>query len=198
MIKIMLFLISFSALAADKYIFAVFHGYGYPENENVKTRTKISPELQKAKIIKVFDSAHNVRKKSYAEILASFECQGGIQKRKDLGLVILGYSWGAKKAYDFSKEYFEKCGRKADRAYMIDGVLKLVTRFPFAPIAQVCKNYYKTINPIKGRALKECENFDRTQICLYPDGSQKKGFDCHQAVILDSQKLATEDMVKNL
>lgn len=198
MIKIIFFLISFSAFSAEKYIFAVFHGYGYPENETVKIRTNISPELQKAKIVKVYDSAHNVREKSYSEILDNFQCQGGIQKRKDLGLVILGYSWGAKKSYDLSKDYFEKCGRKADRAYMIDGVLKLVTRFPLAPIAQVCKNYYKTINPIHGKALKNCENFDLTKICVFPDGSQLKGMPCHQTVILEGQKLAIEDMLKNL
>lgn len=202
MIKISIYclglFLSFSSFSAEKYILVLFHGYGGPENVDIKERSKIPDYLSSSKVVKFYDGSHNVSEKKFFQVLDNFQCQNGSQNRKDLGLVIIGYSWGAKRAYDFSKEYLEKCGRKADRAYMIDGVLKLITKFPFPPIATVCKNWYKTINPIRGRPFKNCENFDKTELCTHLGGEYDKGFKCHQFIITTGTEWALKDIAQNL
>lgn len=202
MIKTSIFLIgllfSFATFSAEKYILVLFHGLGGPENVDIKERSKLPEDLAATKVIKIYDGSHNVSEKKFFQVLDNFACKNGTQTRKDLGLVIIGYSWGSKRAYDFSKEYQEKCGRKADRAYMIDGVLKLITKFPFPPIATVCKNWYKTISPIRGRPFKNCENFDKTELCTHMGGEYNKGFKCHQWIITLGTKWAIDDIAQNL
>ena len=175
----------------------IYHGHcsrdgGYSSND-IDEIENVPETLKAAGVVRAFNAAHGINKRKFKNFFKNFNCKNGVQQ-KDLGLIIIGYSWGAERSYDLSKAYLKKCGRKADRAYMIDGIKKIITQFTKTPVAVVCKNYYKTISPIRGRALKGCENFDKTEICKLEDGSTLAGMECHQAVLKAGYKLAIKDI----
>ena len=200
--KILIFLfsllISFSSNSetnfSKKYILITFHGLGGYESENLDEATNISESLKAAGVVKMFNAGHGVSKRKFDLVLDNFGCQNGKQNQKDLGLIIIGYSWGARKSYEFSKTYLKKCGQKAERAYMIDGIQKLVTQFKHTPEAKMCKNFYKTISPIRGTSLKDCQNTDLTEICKTEGGGYLEGMPCHQLVISEAYKLVMNDI----
>ncbi len=184
------------AVRPHNYILAVFHGLGsgktFNEEQNLPQR------VSSAGVVKMYNSGHDVSDRNLKEILKNFDCANGKQKNKDLGLVIIGYSWGARASYEFSKDYLEKCGQKAERAYMLDGVQKLISQFKHAPVAKVCNNYFKTLSPIRGRALEGCENHDMTDLCKNSDGSYGDSWECHGKVINRAMELVYEDMDQSL
>jgi len=184
--------VSFSSFSAEKYIMVIFHGLGGFNSGSMEQAETVSSELRNVGVEKVYNGGHGVSKRKFSQVLDNFDCRNGNLLREDLGLIIIGYSWGARKSYDFSKTYLKKCGRKADRGYMLDGVQKLITQFRHAPVAQVCKNYYKTISPIRGRSLKNCENFDLTDICR--DSGTTDGMRCHQMVLQKGMQLSMQDL----
>lgn len=184
---------SYSKLRPQKYIMITIHGLGGYSSKNINEIPNVPETLKAAGIVKAFNAAHGISKSKFKKFFKNFNCKNGVQE-KDVGLIIIGYSWGAEISYKLSKAYLKKCGRKADRAYMIDGVKKLITQYNKTPIATVCKNYYKTISPIRGRALKGCENFDKTEICKLENGSTLAGMQCHQVVLKAGYKLAINDI----
>jgi hypothetical protein len=184
---------SFSELRPEKYLMVTVHGMGGYSSKNIDEIENVPEFLKAAGIERAFNAAHGISKGKFKNFFKNFNCKNGVQQ-KDIGLIIIGYSWGAARSYDLSKAYFKKCGRKADRSYMIDGIKKIVTQYKKTPIATVCKNYYKTISPIRGRALKGCENFDKTEVCRQENGTTLAGMQCHQAVLKVGYKLALEDI----
>jgi hypothetical protein len=187
-------LLSFSSYSAEKYIMVVFHGLGGFEADSMKEEANIPANLSGVGITKFYNAGHGVSDQKFTELLKNFNCRSGAAMNKDLGLIIVGYSWGARKSYEFSKTYEKKCGIKADRAYMIDGIQKLVSQFKNAPIAKICKNYYKTISPIRGRALDNCENTNLTEVCKIEGGQYLEGMPCHQAVLKEGFKMVMQDI----
>ena len=182
-------LISFSTFASGRYVMVVFHGLGGYESDRLEESTGVPTILTNAGVEKMYNAGHGVNKRKWQVVLENFDCRNGEQMEEDLGLIILGYSWGARKSYEFSKAYFKKCGRKADRAYMIDGIQKLITSFRKTPVAQVCKNYFKKKGVISGMALKNCENTNLTDICVNTNGMQ-----CHQVVLKEGYNLTMDDI----
>lgn len=183
-------LISFSSFASpDRYILVTFHGLGGLESGALEEALYITSNISDAGVERMYNAGHGVSKRKFKMVLDNFDCRDGKQMRADMGLIIIGYSWGARKSYDFSKAYFKKCGRKADRAYMIDGIQKLITSFRHRPVAQVCKNYYKRKGIISGKALEGCENFNKTEVC-----EKTSGMECHQKVLSEGLNLAMEDI----
>ncbi len=191
-------LLSFSSYAdtynSRKYIMVIFHGLGGYEANNLDMATKLPENLKMAGIEKMYNAGHGVSEKKFDVILNNFACKNGTRNQENLGMIIVGYSWGARKSYEFSKTYLKKCGQKADRAYMIDGVQKLVSQFKETPVAKVCKNFYKTISPIRGRDLKNCQNSDLTELCKQEGGAYSEGMPCHQTVLKAGFELVMEDI----
>ncbi|MFI5391012.1 MAG: hypothetical protein ACHQYQ_06590 [Bacteriovoracales bacterium] len=146
--------------------------------------------------MKVYEIGHSVDKKIFSQILKDFNCKNKIQNQKDLKIIIWGYSWGARNTYEFSKMFQNTCGRKADIGYLVDGVQKPISQFRRAPIANYCKNYYKTIYPIRGRPVDDCQNIDLTKTCIRADGSHLKGLECHQTVIFEGNEMVRDDLKK--
>lgn len=183
-------LFSFSTFASpDRYTLVIFHGLGGYEAKNLDEAQNIPENLSAIGVEKMYNAGHGVNKRKFKKVLENFECKNGQQMKDDMGLIIIGYSWGARKSYEFSKNYFKKCGQKADRAYMIDGIQKLITSFRHAPVAKYCKNFFKNKGIIGGMALKDCENFDKTEICERTSGMQ-----CHQQVLKEGFRLTMEDL----
>lgn len=90
------------------------------------------------------------------------------------------------------------CGRKLERAYMLDGIQKIAGQFKETPIANICKNYYKTNTPIRGRALENCENHDfTTRACTNRDGSISTGMQCHQQTLKAGYMASLADIAQN-
>lgn len=201
--KVLIFLLalmfSFSSHSENtlskRYILVTFHGLGsgstFNESEN------FPEELRNAGVIKMYNAGHDVRGRNLDVILQNFECKNGKQNQKDLGLIVIGYSWGARATYEFSKDYLEECGQKVERAYMLDGVQKIATQFRHTPVAKVCKNYYKTLSPIRGRALEGCENHDLTDLCKLENGEYGDSWECHGKVIKAGMDLAYKDIGQN-
>lgn len=194
-------LISFSSYSethdSKKYVLVIFHGLGGYESGNLDEATNLPEGLGNAGIEKMYNAGHGVSEGKFKLVLDNFACKNGVQTEKNLGLIIIGYSWGAHKSYDFSQTYLKKCGRKADRAYMIDGIQKLVSQFKKAPVALVCKNFYKTVEPIRGRALDGCQNRDMTEVCKQENGTFMEGMPCHQAVLKEGFNIVMKD-IQNL
>ncbi|TDJ04546.1 MAG: hypothetical protein E2O68_08055 [Deltaproteobacteria bacterium] len=182
-------LISFSTLASDRFVMITFHGLGGFESDRLEESRNISEELSNVGVERMYNGGHGVNKRKWQKVLDNFDCRNGQQMNEDLGLIIIGYSWGARKSYEFSKAYHKKCGQKAERAYMIDGIQKLITSFRHAPVAKVCKNYYKRKGIISGKALKGCENSELTEICVNTSGMQ-----CHQVVLREGFRLVMDDI----
>jgi hypothetical protein len=190
MIKnILLFLTISSAFSAEKYVLIYFHGQDGFMSSDIRERKKLPDELFGLKINKVYDSSHNIRYREFKKILEIFGCNKGTKKANDLGLIIIGWSWGARRAYEFSKDYFENCGVKADFGYLVDGVQKPIIPFRHPPISNYCKNFYKTVFPVSGRSLENCNNVDLTKECKDLDGLK-----CHQAVIGKGLDMVIEDI----
>ncbi len=187
-----------SNFAPKRFAMIIFNGMGAPFDKNFKEETEIPAELISGGVERLFNTAHSGGKAGFKEMLEIFDCENGIQKNEGLGLIVLGYSWGARRNYEFSKYYERNCGRKADRGYMIDGIQKIVSQFKKAPIATACRNYYKTIKPVRGMAVKNCENFDYTDTaCKNRDGSYMSGWQCHQATLQAGFQAAISDIEQN-
>ncbi|MFZ8932304.1 MAG: hypothetical protein ACO20H_10390 [Bacteriovoracaceae bacterium] len=185
-------------LSPERYVMIIFHGMGAPQDKTFQEAKDIPDLLRDGGVERLFNTAHKGGKANFKKMLELFNCQNGIQKNEDLGLIVLGYSWGARRNYEFSKFYEKNCGRKADRGYMIDGIQKLVSQFKKGPIATHCKNYYKTIKPVRGTAVENCENFDYTdKACKNRDGTYMSGWNCHQATLQSGFESALNDISKN-
>lgn len=167
---------------------------GSPYKKDFELQEKVDDNLTKAGVEKLYNAGHVTTPKNFDTILSHFNCKNGVQGNEDLGLIVLGYSWGARGSYELTKAYENACGRKADRAYMLDGIQKMFSQFAHAPIAQVCKNYYKTNTPIRGRALDGCENHDKTDVCKDEEGNVVTGMPCHSMVLQAGFKIVMEDI----
>jgi hypothetical protein len=198
LISVLALLVSFSSYSdthiSKKYVLVVFHGMG--SGNDFKEEDTFSEDLKTAGVVKMYNAGHDVSNRDLKEILKNFECRDGKQNKPDLGLIIMGYSWGARVNYEFSKDYLKKCGQKVDRAYMIDGIQKIASQFKHAPVANVCINYYKTTEPIRGRALEGCENHDLTEVCKQEDGDFGDGMECHGKVLNAGMELALKDIAQ--
>lgn len=179
-----------------KYVLAIFHGLG--SGHTFQEEQNLPESIRMAGVEKMYNAGHDVSDRDMKEILKNFNCVNGKQNQKNLGLIIIGYSWGARASYEFSKDYLKKCGQKVERAYMLDGVQKIATQFKHAPVAKVCVNYYKTLSPIRGRALEGCENHDLTDLCKEPNGEYGDSWKCHGTVINKAMEMAYEDMAQRL
>jgi hypothetical protein len=156
----------------------------------------VPSDLKGIGVVKIYEIGHSVDKKIFSQVLKDFNCKNKIQNQKDLKIIIWGYSWGARNTYEFSKMFQKTCGRKADIGYLVDGIQKPISQFRRAPIAKYCKNYYKTIYPLRGRPVDDCQNIDLTDTCKLPDGGHLKGFQCHQAVLHEGNGMVMEDLKK--
>jgi len=87
------------------------------------------------------------------------------QCRADLGLIIVGNSWGVHNTQRLAEMYQQQCGRLVDLVISIDGVAKPMPT-PFRSIlpAQKCLNFYEKDSFIHGSPLKNCKNFSLQQI----------------------------------
>lgn len=196
LISVLALLASFSSYSdthnSKKYILAVFHGMG--SGSTFKEEENFSQELKEAGVFKMYNAGHDARGRDLDVIMKNFDCKNGKQNQKNLGLIIIGYSWGARASYEFSRDYLKECGQKADRAYMLDGVQKIASQFKHAPLANVCVNYFKTLSPIRGRSLEGCENHDLTDLCKLENGEYGDSWECHGKVINAAMKLAYKDI----
>lgn len=184
------------ANTSKKYVLAIFHGLG--SGSTFQEEQNLPESIKMAGVEKMYNAGHDVSDRNLKEILKNFNCVNGKQNQEDLGLIIIGYSWGARATYEFSKDYLKKCGQKVERAYMFDGVQKIASQFKHTPVANVCVNYYKTLSPVRGRALEGCENHDLTDLCKTSDGKNIDSMECHGLVIKKAMELAYEDMAQRL
>jgi hypothetical protein len=84
--------------------------------------------------------------------------------RADLGIIILGNSWGATNSYLLAKKYTDFCGRKAELLIMIDGIAKWVpTAFTDTFSAERCINYFQHESALAGNKIPGCENHKKTE-----------------------------------
>ncbi len=190
----LIFIYSPLLFSKNRYILTIFHGHGGVDPKRLTERKQVPQNFKEIGIEKVYDIGHSVSSKEQKKILENFNCINKVQQNSDLRLIIWGYSWGARNTFEFSKMYQENCGQKADFGYLVDGVQKPILKFNKAPISKVCKNYYKKINPIRGRSLDNCQNFDLTESCKKSDGSFMEGFLCHQIILIKGNKLIEQDI----
>jgi hypothetical protein len=79
--------------------------------------------------------------------------------KKNLGLIMMVNSWGAKMSQKLSDMYREKCGMLPHLTILIDGVSKPT---PFAynkPIRALnCVNFYQQSSKLQGTSIENCNN----------------------------------------
>ncbi|MDD0854876.1 hypothetical protein HBN50_17370 [Halobacteriovorax sp. GB3] len=175
-----------SALSAPfEYVVVGISGFGTRRaTENYWQPSGAHENLPNSyRIVETHKLVHYSKKKELLNALSLFDCKDGRQLNDDLGLIIIGNSWGASNTYKLSKLYKEECGRVARLVVMVDGVRKPIGSYKKRPFAKQCINYYQTTGFAHGRKLEDCENIDLTSYC------KKRGKECH----IEVEWLGTRD-----
>lgn len=87
----------------------------------------------------------------------------------DLGLILVGNSWGSAKTQRIAAAYADHCGKPADLVIITDGILKpLMIPFSRPIVAETCINFYQVISRLNGTEIEGCENIlvDESAVAL--------------------------------
>lgn len=95
--------------------------------------------------------------------------------RKDLGMIFMVNSWGAKISQKLARQYFLKCQTLPHLTIMIEGVSK-PTPLPYTKsiLAFNCVNFYQLQSSLHGAPIANCHN-----ILMPSDGSGSEVFMNH-------------------
>lgn len=118
--------------------------------ENLPTRHK-----------KIFKNAYLTHFSSEREIdsVLSLILDENKECKKDVGLIMMINSWGAKTSQKLAKKYLEKCGTLPALSILIEGVSKPTPLSYDKPImAFNCVNFYQRLSKLKGTAIANCHN----------------------------------------
>lgn len=81
--------------------------------------------------------------------------------KKDVGLIMMINSWGAKTSQKLAKSYLDKCGTLPYLSVLIEGVSK-PTPFSYdkSLLTFNCVNYYQTLSKLRGGPIENCRNIE--------------------------------------
>lgn len=136
---------------------------------------------------------HGVSKKKLRKALDEIGCK----KETGTELIIIGNSWGSRKAHLLSEMYQEKCGEEIELFIQIDGVAKPIGPQKRIPVAKNCINYYQRVTPIiRGKSIEGCKNRSFNSECTVEN---KMTFEnCHMYICREAAKLAQTDIYNHI
>ena len=110
---------------------------------------------------KIFKNAfltHFSKDSEIDAVLKLIENQDG-QCQKDIGLIMMINSWGAKTSQKLASKYLKKCGRLPHLSVIIEGVSK-PTPFAYKKslLSYNCVNFYQRHSKLKGGPIENCQN----------------------------------------
>ncbi len=190
----LLFLISAYTDAKD-YVLVGVSGFGTRRPDNAWQPSGAHENLPRfGNIYARHELVHYAKTRELRAILEDFDCQDGVQRKRDLGLIIVANSWGSGEGHKLAKMYQKNCGQLVEAFYLVDGVAKPIGSFKRDIPAKTCFNYYQRKGAVRGTAQDNCANTDYTNQC------ESRGYgavQCHIWVEWLGTELAAEHMMKN-